>query len=717
MPLPSPILDNRSYQQLRDELVQRIPVYTPEWTDHNPSDPGITLLELFAFLGENLLYRFNQIPETTQLEFLKRLDIPLRPAQPATVLLRFATERAAGVLGAIGSEAKAGDLAFETLDEVVVWPLAASGWAKLRTAAPDPVAEPEVHDMAVRVVSALAPLPAGSVPDYYRNARVPDNADLPPLDMAASVDGTLWLALSRGKGFDAMRLADGVLNIGFLPDQAAPAMAQAMPCPGLPAPTRALPVEWQISRTAPRNGQADWQRLQLAGDTTEGLTRQGIVRLRLPHDLSGIGVPTLDDPAQAGTGARPPLLDDNSETQLWAWLRAYRVGGSNLPATQWVAANAATARQSVKARPEFLGTGNGQPGQRVALVKAPVLAGSAAIEVEEPDGWQPWTVVDGFQASGPDDRHAVLDAEAGLLRFGNGEQGRVPRIGERIRAREYRWGGGAAGNVPPLAIAKTALAGCTVANPLRAQGGADGETLEAGLERIPGELRRRDRAVTADDFRELALATPGGGVARAECLPRFHAPSATPDRPGIVTVVVWPHDDPKQPDAPLPDAPLLDQVCAWLDARRLVTTELYVVRPSYRKVALSVALEVKPGYGVEAVRRWVELVLRQYLAPLPPYGPAGQGWPLGRRVHGPELEAAALQVEGVEFLEGLAVAGRNDDDTAWNSPGTVPLAPHELPWLTEIAVVVGPGLPMPGTPLDPPRQTTPVPIPVEREEC
>src|ERR671917_239233 len=88
MPLPTPILDDRSWQQLRDELVRRIPVYTPEWTDHNASDPGITLLELFAFLGENLLYRFNQIPETTKLAFLSLLRLPLRPATPARAPVR-----------------------------------------------------------------------------------------------------------------------------------------------------------------------------------------------------------------------------------------------------------------------------------------------------------------------------------------------------------------------------------------------------------------------------------------------------------------------------------------------------------------------------------------------------------------------------------------------------------------------------------------------------
>ena len=81
MALISPILDNRSYEQLREELLRRIPVYTPEWTDHNETDPGIALLELFAYLGESLLYRFNQIPDTTKIEFLRLLGVRPRPAR------------------------------------------------------------------------------------------------------------------------------------------------------------------------------------------------------------------------------------------------------------------------------------------------------------------------------------------------------------------------------------------------------------------------------------------------------------------------------------------------------------------------------------------------------------------------------------------------------------------------------------------------------------
>src|SRR5258708_2984297 len=123
MALPSPNLDDRSYQQLRDELVRRIPVYAPEWTDHNASDPGITLIELFAFLGENILFRFNQIPEATKLAFLKLLRIPLRPAAPASTVITLTTKDGGGVLVPLGTSALAGPVRYETTSEAVAWPL------------------------------------------------------------------------------------------------------------------------------------------------------------------------------------------------------------------------------------------------------------------------------------------------------------------------------------------------------------------------------------------------------------------------------------------------------------------------------------------------------------------------------------------------------------------------------------------------------------------
>ena len=347
------------------------------------------------------------------------------------------------------------------------------------------------------------------------------------------------------------------------------------------------------------------------------------------------------------------------------------------------------------------------------------------LEVEEAGGWTEWTRVDDFAGAHRDDRVYTLDPEAGEVVFGDGTRGRFPQIGERVRARAYKHGGGAVGNVAAKAITRASVPGVKCVNPRPAGGGGDAESVEGALDRIPGELRRRERAVTAGDFRELALMTPGAGVGRAEVLPLFHPPTLEDQAAGVVTVVVWPKDDPRRPNAPLPDRDLLRRVCRYLDERRLVTTELYVVPPTYRKVAVSVGLRVKPGFGVEAVRAWVELVIRQYLAPLPPYGPAGGGWPLGRRVFGPELEAAALQVEGVEYLEGLQVAEpatQPDGTVAWVER-TVLLEPYEVVELVEITVVEGPPHPV-GEALAPPppegedgEPLTAVPIPTLKDEC
>ena len=70
-----------------------IPRYAPEWTNHNESDPGITLLQLFAWFTDLLLYRVNQVPERTYIKFLQLLGIQTRPATPAVVDVTFTTAR------------------------------------------------------------------------------------------------------------------------------------------------------------------------------------------------------------------------------------------------------------------------------------------------------------------------------------------------------------------------------------------------------------------------------------------------------------------------------------------------------------------------------------------------------------------------------------------------------------------------------------------------
>jgi hypothetical protein len=108
------------------------PAHTPEWTNPRLGDPGRTLLELFAWLGDALLYRANLIPERQRLVFLKLLGQGLRPARPAAAIVSLAfaqpTELAAVTL-APGARIKA-PLPFETLAETTLLPMAAEVWYK-----------------------------------------------------------------------------------------------------------------------------------------------------------------------------------------------------------------------------------------------------------------------------------------------------------------------------------------------------------------------------------------------------------------------------------------------------------------------------------------------------------------------------------------------------------------------------------------------------------
>lgn len=87
--LPTPNLDDRSFEQIRDEAIRLIPQYCPEWTNFNPSDPGVTLLELFSWMTEMVLYRLNRVPEKVYLTLLDLIGVRLRPPQPARATLTF----------------------------------------------------------------------------------------------------------------------------------------------------------------------------------------------------------------------------------------------------------------------------------------------------------------------------------------------------------------------------------------------------------------------------------------------------------------------------------------------------------------------------------------------------------------------------------------------------------------------------------------------------
>jgi hypothetical protein len=733
MALITPILDDRSFDQLRNELVSRIPVFNPEWTDYNRSDPAITLLELFAYLGEGLQFRFNQIPEVTQLAFLKLLDLPLRPARPATALVRCTTKVAQGIALYGGDQLKAGKILFTIEDDAQMWPLDCVTVARQPDIMPDENTEPELFAAVQGTVDAVALVQ----PDLtniatYRTVLLEADGSTPAVNFENTVDGCVWVAVLKDPlislepaGGHAIRL-----NLGFSPQPITPTLDDINACSRM-GDQQGPALEWRISgATLAPDGSPRYLPVRVAGDSTAGFTKEGVVRLELPSKLDELGIPPVAADL-AGTGEFPPLLDDKRTEQVWFWLRVWRSDSSRIGPVRLLCLNAVVCVQAVHAAPELLGSGSGHPGQVFQLSHSPVLIDPlhpVKLQIEEADVWINWQQQEDLDASTADDRHFTVDAEAGFVHFGE----RFPQIGERVRVTSYRYGGGVIGNVPAQAISKFGdlFAGPPPAapmkrpneaemkclNPLAAAGGVDSESIEQGLQRIPGELRRRNRAVTRDDFSELAMMTPGIELGRADCLPLFHAPSRVTPRPGVVSIVIWPARDTLHPNAPLPDSYQLRRVCEWLDTKRLITTELYVIPPTYRRIAISLAVKVQDGFGLDAARNWVELVLRQYLAPLPPYGPDGKGWPLGRRVFDRELEGVAMQVESVEYVESLRLAGWSG--STWVESDFVTLNSWEVPEVAAVTVVdEATTVPAPNENVAPPPSGMAVPIPVLREEC
>src|SRR5579872_1172330 len=121
MPLPNINLDDRKFEDLYQELVRRIPTYTPEWTDYNDSDPGVTLMQLFSWLAEIIIYRLNKVPEKNYVKFLELVGLQLTEPSPAVTELQFtlannapATSVLAGTQVSLGGSSSGPPVVFET---------------------------------------------------------------------------------------------------------------------------------------------------------------------------------------------------------------------------------------------------------------------------------------------------------------------------------------------------------------------------------------------------------------------------------------------------------------------------------------------------------------------------------------------------------------------------------------------------------------------------
>lgn len=742
MPLQLPLLDDTNFERLLDEARRRIPVHTPEWTNFaSESDPGITIVQLYAFLADNLLYRANRIPERNRLKFLQLLGIPLQPAAAARGLVTIQNERApvAPLPLDRGVTLMAGNVGFLTRDGVTVLPIEARVYYKQRIERGDPrydsyKARYEAVRIAEAAARAQAPSAATPLPvtlEFYESMPLPlptPSTPRPSVDLLGVGDQALYIALLAPRNVplaDAREaLADEVISIGVVPnlaDRVPPLQPQR---PGAPR-RRGTRLVFEIAEVADGPPQAAYTRLRSVQEP-DVLSEAGVVQLQLPG-VGSIKTWSFSDPLREGVGAFPPLIEDPQvRERIVTWLRV-RLATEDKETTPpsvgltWVGINAARIEQAVPVTNELLGTGSGEPDQSFALANTPVLPGALRLIVEGADGLGYfWRLTDDLLSAAPDDLVFSLDPEAGLVRFGDGRRGARPPAGRRIVA-SYEYGGGAQGNLT-IGMVKSSpdprlQAGYTISNPLATWGGDTAESPAEAERNIPLTLRHRDRLVTAQDFRDITFRTPGVDVGRVDVLATTNPDKPLQEAPGVVTVLVVPRFDAVRPRWPAPDRLFLRTICDYLDQRRLITTELYVRGPDYLKVYVTVGIQVQAGYFPDVVRQMVIARLYEYLSALPPGGPDGGGWPLLKRLLRRDLEAVATRVPGVEFVEELKFGVESAEERE-----EVALTGLQLPLLDGISVVEGPAdalsavLPG-GIKADPTTDRNAVPVPVSRSKC
>ncbi|MFL5496207.1 MAG: putative baseplate assembly protein [Gemmatimonadales bacterium] len=739
MPFRVPALDDRSYDDLVEELVGRIPAHTPEWTNVRKGDPGDTINRCTAWLIDTMLYRANLIPERQRLVFLQRLGLPMRSARPArglvSVVLDEDTATDAVALAPLAN--LPGPVPFESRNEVTVLPLRMEAYCKRRLLAEEKEGLAQVMDGLRTVYQVPQVEPYATTPVFPDGAYTAAGFDL----IQETVDQSLWLALLAKSAdlVDPIRETLGhsgtggqqLLSIGIAPALEVPELAEE------PSRRPRVPHTWEVSFRRNGAGQADYLTLDVISDSTGGLTRQGVLRLALPEKRF-IGTPE-DNPRvllDAGVGDQPPRLDVPEKVgRLVCWIRLRPLERMSSLRLSWVGVNAVEIDQRQTLFGRVLGKSDGSPGQVFQLPGTAVEEETLVIEVEEAGlGFQPWRRTEDLALEGRDAHAFVVDAEAGTIRLGDRIHGRSPDPGMLVRLAFGRFGGGDAGNLPPGTLGKISAKGpngqpvtrkLTVEQRLPTIWGARGEQLAEAETRLASWLRHQNRAVTAEDYRRLAAETPGVQLGRVEVLPRFKPQQRQTDVPGVVSVMVLPIHPLPVPPYPRPDRPTIEAVYNYLDSRRAVGTEMYVIGCRYVALGVAVGVAIREGHEREATLTAVRDALRIVIWSLPPGGPDGGGWPLGRSVSERELEVAVARVPGVKEVQGVKLFAQRQQDWSPVTPaadGAVRLALQswELPELLSLVVLDGPApddLRNAPNPFADPSGAPAVPVPVVLEVC
>ncbi|MDQ3735391.1 MAG: putative baseplate assembly protein [Actinomycetota bacterium] len=617
MSLPTPNLDDRRFQDIVDEAKRLIPKHCPEWTDHNVSDPGVALIELFAWMTDLTLYRLNQVPDRLYVKFLDLLGISLYPAASARTDILFWLSGPQPESVRVPAGTQVGTVRTEQDDSVVFM-------------------TDEERLIVAPHLSACLTESRGAFEDHL--------SDITVVGEEFPVFRTVTPGEAVYFGF-AESLRGNVVRLRF---RASVASAGVDP--------RRPPWVWEVL------AQGRWQRCRVLSDETLALNRNGAITLIVPpaHDSMVVG------PTRAHW-IRCRLLEAEPDQPIFR--ASPRVKSLEVASLGGVVA----AHNGQPAGRESLGRSDGTPGQRIRVRRTPVLPRrqGETIRVISNSGPADWSEVADFAGSGPDDRHFTWDSPTGEISFGPGmreldgsvrQYGAVPPVDAEFVATGYRYGGGNRGNVGARTITwlKSSLPFIgRVENLDPARGGIDGESVENAKLRGPQSVRTNNRAVTAADYERLTLQA-AVEVARARCLP----PAGDG---GPVRVLVVPRSSASPDQLTLEELNLAPEVTArvssYLDRRRMLTTTVEIRPPTYVGVSVQAHLAGLPGAESASLRSRALGAVYGYVNPVSG-GPGGQGWPFGRALNVGDLFALLSGLEGVAGVDEVVLEIRDPNTGA-----------------------------------------------------
>lgn len=609
MPLPTPALDDRTFQDIVDEAKRLIPRYCPEWTNHNVSDPGVALIELFAWMSEMVLYRVNQVPDRLYVHFLNMVGIEPFPPSVARTDLTF-------WLSAV-------------LEQPVVVPANTQVMTQMSAAEGEGVVFSTVDELVIAPPELMAAKSSGASSDQILDVWE---------DLRFGTDGASCFPADTITPGDAFYLGFRDTLAGMVLRLEVEARAE-----GIGVDPRNPPLIWEVW-----NGEG-WLPTRIYEDTTGGLNRPGEVVLLVPVEH------------------QPLTVANESAYWLRARLLAPRTGQPiyrNSPRVRGVEVSALGgtigAEHAETIGAEVLGRSNGAPGQTFQVDRFPVLPrrDSETLRIVDGERTESWVEVEDFSASGPTDHHFVWDSGTGVVHFGprirypDGsirQHGAIPRDGAFIEVSGYRHGGGSRGNVGArtLTVMRSAVPfvnGTINLGP--ASGGVDSESVAEAKVRGPLTLRTGNRAVTARDFERLTIES-SIEVARARCRPAGRGN-------GAVQLLVVPQVRTDPTGHKLDDFAISPQLMTTivdaLDEHRLVGTSVEVSTPYYQGVSVVALLHGAPGRPAALVRQRTMDALSRFLNPLVG-GSDGTGWPFDADVNLAVVTQLLESVDGVERVE------------------------------------------------------------------